>query len=314
MTLTQLRQIINSHAERGLSIFKDFEGNAYMYLVQGSEMLKDRRSGLPIYAQTQSLLGPFDIAGHSHPKNTTAEPSPRDEEYLPKPQFIVALIHGEIEMRVRFSEETDFREAVDQQEIRQSLAQFGLLKPVRARSLGREEKYNEFIGQKVTGQEKEFSVVVLNADLLEQETVLQGVIDRMNTNEHGVYRFMWNGDVLYPEEVDQINSRIENEVEVNPERFAIVDMRYEINPALGMSGMLEKRALADLFAIARKLNPDIQTEQDLLPYVSASIMALAILTISLNLSSLTPGSASPKLLPIVTTRKAFSASPTTSRY
>jgi len=142
MTLTQLKQIINSNAERGLDILKDLEGNAYLYLMRGSETYEDRWSGLPLPAQTESLLEPFDIDGHSHPKDSSATPSHGDEERAllsNRSQFIVSLIHGGIEMTVRMANETDHRAAVDRQEMRQMLVQFGLLKPTRGASLGEGE-------------------------------------------------------------------------------------------------------------------------------------------------------------------------------
>ena len=141
-------------------------------------------------------------------------------------------------------------------------------KKIEGRSLGEGSLviYDNFISQNVV--QDPFSVAVIDANLLSEETVLDGLIDRLNRNPNEIVQAMWNGEVLSEIEANKIRARIGSAVTENPERFQIIDMRSEINPEVGMKKMLEGRVMARLFNLARSLNPAIRTEQDLLKHIA----------------------------------------------
>ena len=131
-----------------------------------------------------------------------------------------------------------------------------------------EGMYHDFSNQKVVSGDKQFSVTVINADLLKQETVLNGLVDRLNANESEIIQAMWHGEGLTETDVNKINLKIKTKLKNNFNRLKIVDMRSEINSQNGMQKMLEGRPLTDLLNLAKELNLNIQKEHQLMPYVA----------------------------------------------
>jgi hypothetical protein len=138
---------------------------------------------------------------------------------------------------------------------------------VQGASLGK-DAYRDLMLWRAVPSKDPVSVTVIDAVLLKEMMVAEGLLDRLSEHPHEVVRAMWHGDALSEAEASRVRARVLERLPTAAERFQIVDMRSAINPMKGMQAMLEGRPLADLLRLARTLDPRVRTEQDLWPHLA----------------------------------------------